>query len=244
MTEIIIAVAIIAAALLAGLIIFILLYFGIIDSYHPVKKAKDKQIRVACVGDSITYGLMVRNRNKNNYPAVLNGLLGEDYCVNNFAYTNRTAIKSGDYPLVKEKIYQKSLDFKPNVVIILLGTNDSKKNNWDIDKFINDYCEIVDSYLSLETAPKVYALIPPPVFEVRGKVLYQIRKTVIEEEIIPAVKRIAELKGIDCINAYEVFSEKKELFADGVHPNVAGSRLLAETVYGSLINKDNIKERL
>ena len=60
MTEIIIAVTISAAALLVGLIIFILLYFGLIDSYHPVKKAKDNQIRVACVGDSITYGLMVK----------------------------------------------------------------------------------------------------------------------------------------------------------------------------------------
>lgn len=244
MTEIIIAVAIIAAALLAGLIIYILLYFGVIDSYHPVKKAKDKQIRVACVGDSITYGLMVRNWRKNNYPAVLNGLLGDDYCVNNFAYTNRTAIKSGDYPLVNEKIYKKSLDFNPNIVVILLGTNDSKKNNWNLDKFVNDYCEIVDSYLSLEAAPKVYALIPPPVFEVRGKVLYQIRKTVIEEEIISAVKRIAELKGIACINAYEVFNGKKELFVDGVHPNVTGSRLLAETVYDSLISKNYVKERI
>lgn len=234
MTEIIIAVVVIAAALLAGLILFMLFYFGVISSYQPIKKAKDKQIRVACVGDSITYGLFVKNWRKNNYPAVLNRLLGKDYCVNNFAYTNRTAIKSGDYPLVNEKIYQKSLNFKPNIVVILLGTNDSKKNNWDLDKFITDYCEIIDSYLSLETAPKVYALILPPVFEVRGKVLYQIRKTVIEEEIIPAVKRVAEIKGIDCIDVYEAFNGKKELFVDGVHPNVKGSRLLAETVYEAL----------
>lgn len=234
MTEIIIAITIIATSLLTGVILFILFHFGMIISYQPIKKAKDNQIRVACVGDSITYGFMVRNWRKNNYPAVLNDLLGEKYCVNNFAYTNRTAIKSADYPLVKEKIFKKSLDFKPNIVLILLGTNDSKENNWNADKFVNDYCEIIDSYLSLESAPKVYALIPPPAFEVRGKVLYQIRKTVIEDEIIPAVQRIADFKGIDCIDVYKVFDGKKKLFVDGIHPNVQGSRLLAKTVYESL----------
>lgn len=234
MNEITITLIVVAAALLVGLILFILFHFGIIIFYQPVKKAKDNQIRIACVGDSITYGFMVRNWRKNNYPAVLNALLGKNYCVNNFAYTNRTAIKSADYPLVKEKIYKKSLEFQPNIVIILLGTNDSKKNNWDEEKFVRDYGEIIDSYLSLASAPKVYLLIPPPVFEVRGKVPYELRNTVIEEEIIPAVRRISNSKGIDCIDVYEVFNGKKKLFVDGVHPNAKGSRLLAETVYKSL----------
>ena len=226
-----IAAIIISAVLLAGLILFILFFFGLIISYQPIKKAKDNQIRVACVGDSITYGFMVRNWRKNNYPAVLNRLLGENYCVNNFAYTNRTAIKSADYPLVKEKIYKRSLDFKPDIVIILLGTNDSKKNNWNEDKFINDYSEMIDSYLSLESAPKVYVLVPPPVFEIHKKVPYQLRKTVIEEEIIPAVQHMANAKGIDCIDVHKVFNGKKKLFTDGVHPNAKGSRLLAKTIY-------------
>lgn len=236
MNEIIIAVVVIASALLLGLLIFLPFYFGIVFTYQPIKKSKGKQIRVACVGDSITYGFMVKNWRKNNYPAILNDLLGENYCVNNFAYTNRTAIKSADYPLVKEKIYKKSLDFQPDIVIILLGTNDSKKVNWDKDKFIDDYGEIIDGYLSLESAPKVYMLNLPPVFEVRGKVLYDIRKNVIEEEIIPAVRQIADSKSISCIDVYKVFNGRKELFTDGVHLNAKGCRLLAQTVYETLKN--------
>ena len=124
MIEAIIAIAV--AVLLAAIIIFILFYFGLVNPYHPIKKAKKGQIKVACVGDSITYGCMVANRNKNSYPTVLNGLLGEGYCVANFGYTDRTAIKTADRPYTAEKLYQQSLKFKPDVVVILLGSNDSK----------------------------------------------------------------------------------------------------------------------
>lgn len=223
-----------AITLLIGLILFLLFHFGLINSYHPQKKAKDNQIRVACVGDSITYGLMVRNWQKNNYPAILGRLLGENYCVNNFGYTNRTAIKSGDYPLVNEKIYKQSLDFKPHIVVLLLGANDSKKNNWDKDQFVNDYREIIDSFRALACPPKIYILLPTPLFEVRGKVLYNLRKTVVYEEIIPATKRIAEAEGIDYVDTYEIFKDKRELFVDGVHPNAKGSKLLAKSVFEAL----------
>ncbi|MDE5654087.1 MAG: hypothetical protein K2I46_00585 [Clostridia bacterium] len=224
----------IALLVLAGIIILIIYHFGMISFYHPMKRAKDNQIRIACVGDSITYGFFVSNRRKNNYPAILNRLLGENYCVNNFGYTNRTAIKSGDFPIVNEKVYKQSLDYKPNIVVILLGTNDTKENNWDRDKFVNDYGEIIDSYLSLESAPKVYILTPPPLFEVGEKVLYNLRKSVVESEIVPAIKNLAQEKGVDCIDVNTIFDGKKELFSDGVHPNVKGSKLLAQSVFDKL----------
>lgn len=234
-----IALPIIAGVLLlADIVILLLMHFGILSAYHPVKNTKDDQIKVACVGDSITYGLFVANRDKNNYPSVLNRLLGDKYCVNNFAYTNRTATKSGDYPLVKEKIYKQSLDFNPDIVIILLGSNDSKENNWDKDKFVADYSEMIDSYLSLESAPKVYALLPPPVFEVKGKVLYQIRKDIIEQDIVPTVGQIAKMKNVECIDVFNVFKDRPDLFFDGVHPNAKGSKLLAQSVYKALKESD------
>lgn len=234
-----IALPIIAGVLLlADIVILLLMHFGILSAYHPVKNAKDDQIKVACVGDSITYGLFVANRDKNNYPSVLNRLLGDKYCVNNFAYTNRTVTKSGDYPLVKEKIYQQSIDFNPDIVIILLGSNDSKENNWDKDKFVADYSEMIDAYLSLESAPKVYALLPPPVFEVKGKVLYQIRKDIIEQEIVPTVGQIAKTKNVECIDVFNVFKDRQDLFFDGVHPNAKGSKLLAQSIYKALKESD------
>ena len=145
MIEALIAVG--AALVLAGIIVFVLFYIGVVNSYHPMKKPRQNQIRVACVGDSITYGCMLRNRGRNNYPAVLNRMLGESYCVNNFGYTDRTAIKSGDLPFTKEKLYKQSLEFNPNIVVFLLGSNDSKAKNWNEEKFINDYKDIIKSYM-------------------------------------------------------------------------------------------------
>ena len=229
-------IAVAVAIVLAGITVFVLFYIGVINSYHPMKKPKQNQIKVACVGDSITYGCMLKNRRRNNYPAVLNRLLGENYCVNNFGYTDRTAIKSGDLPYTKEKLYKQSLDFNPNIVIFLLGSNDSKVKNWNKEKFIYDYKEILDGYLALDSLQKLYILIPPPMFKVRGKVLYGLRNEVVESEVCPAIRLIAKEKNIEYIDLQEVFKGKNELFADGVHPNPKGSKLLAETVYKAITN--------
>lgn len=221
---------------LAVIIVSVLFHFGFMEFYHPMKRASGNKIKVACVGDSITYGCTVRNWQKNNYPAVLGRLLGEKYCVNNFGYTNRTAIKTADYPYTKEKLYQQSLDFQPDIVTILLGSNDSKKNNWNKEKFIHDYCEIIDSYLLLSSKPKIFILSPPPMFEIHGKVMWQLRKEITEKEIGPAIKEIADMKNIQYIDMYGVFENKKELFSDGVHPNAKGSKLFAQTVYEKIID--------
>ncbi|MCI9641303.1 MAG: hypothetical protein HFJ98_00685 [Eubacterium sp.] len=233
MLKIFIAAAIVL--IVAVIIILLLYHFGFIEFYHPMKQAKNNQIKVACVGDSITFGCTVRNRNKNNYPAVLGRMLGEKYCVNNFGYTNRTAIKSADYPYTNEKLYQQSLDLKPDIVVIMLGSNDSKVNNWDRDKFIKDYCEIIDSYLKSESSPKVYVLAPPPLFEIRGKVMWQLRKNIVDNEICPVVKFIADKMNVHYIDMHSIFENKRELFSDGVHPNAKGSRLFAQTIYEAII---------
>ena len=240
MTAVEIAVTVVAvAAALSGIIIFVLFYIGLMNGYHPLKKPKEDQIRVACVGDSITYGCMVKNRNKNNYPNVLNGLLGEGYCVNNFGYTDRAVIYDADLPYVKEKLYKQSLDFKPDIVVFLLGSNDTKKRNWNKEKFIQSYNKILDGYLSLESKPKLYVLIPPPMFEVGGKVKYGLRNEVLDE-ICPLVKAIADKRGLETIDLYEAFKGKKELFSDGVHPNAKGSKVLAQTVYERIKNDTEV----
>ena len=227
-------IAIVVTVAVVATVIFLLFYFGLVSCYHPIKKAKQGEIKVACVGDSITYGCMVANRNKNNYPDVLNELLGSDYCVANFGYSDRTAIKTGNRPYTAEKLYRQSLDFRPDIVVILLGTNDSKKINWDKEKYVNDYGEIIDSYLNLDSAPKVYLLVPPPVFAKGKNVLYGLRKNIIDGEIHQAAIQLAQAKQIPYIDLYEIFKDKEHLFADGVHPNVKGCKLLAQEVYNVL----------
>ena len=227
-------IPVIVCICIAVLVTIILNYNGYVEFYHPLNKAQDGQIRVACVGDSITYGCTVKNRCKKSYPAVLSDLLGDKYCVNNYGYTNRTAIKTADFPYVKMKLYQKSLDFQPDIVIIMLGANDSKKINWNREKFVRDYSEIIESYLSLPSAPKVYVLECLPMFEFNGKVKWQLIKDVTEKEINPAVKQIADETGVSFVGLCDAFEDKAHLFTDGVHPNSEGSELLAKIIHQSV----------
>ena len=115
--------------------------------------------------------------------------------------------------------------------MIMLGTNDSKKKNWNKEKYIKDLGDIIDSYLALKPDVKVYLLILLPVFEIGGGVLYRLRKNIIDYPICPAVKEIADKKGIACMDLHSIFINRKELFSDGVHPNAQGSRILAQKIY-------------
>ena len=90
----------------------------------------DKVVRVACVGDSITYGAGVADRGKNNYPKVLGRLLGPGYETRNFGVSGATLLKKGDRPYWKTSAFKAATEFKPDIVIIKLGTNDSKPQNW------------------------------------------------------------------------------------------------------------------
>lgn len=226
-----------AAVLAAGGVAGAVYDFGYLDFYHPMTKAQPGQTKVACVGDSITFGCTVRGWRRNNYPAVLGRLLGDQYCVNNFGYTNRTAIETADYPYTKTKLYEKSLAWEPDLVFLLLGSNDSKEHNWDPEKFRRDLRALAESYLALPSKPQVYLMTPPPLFEVGGRVMWQLRKDIAAQEICPAIRRLSREMNLPCIDLYRVFSGKKELFSDGVHPNRKGSLLLAQTVERAIRDK-------
>ncbi len=209
-------------------------YMGALDNFHPPVISLPGRKRVACVGDSITYGCFVPGQPWNSYPRQLGRLLGRGYCVGNFGYTNRTAIFSADYPYVAEKLYARSLKFMPDMVILLLGGNDTKKNNWDPEKFRQDLGRLIDSYKELESDPEIYLLLPTPAFPFRGKVLWDIRSDVLEEELVPACRQVAQVRNVTLVDTHDVFAGRSELFIDGCHPNRKGARLLAETVYAAI----------
>ena len=135
-------------------------------------------------------------------------------------------MKDGDMPYVKDKNYKNSLAFMPDKVIIMFGTNDSKPYNWEGAKaFKTNLLEIINAYKALPTSPEIYLLAPPPVWGLKGKPAKQIRT---------AVKEICSDYGYNFIDMYSVFNNKPELFQDGVHPNVAGAKLFAKTIYAKV----------
>ncbi|NBP25408.1 MAG: hypothetical protein EBU81_12855, partial [Proteobacteria bacterium] len=87
------------------------------------RKGGWRVIKVACVGDSITYGAGVEEREKNNYPKQLGELLGNRFEVRNFGRSGATLSRVGDLPYATTDEFKAALAWQPDMVILKLGTN-------------------------------------------------------------------------------------------------------------------------
>ena len=185
--------------------------------------ASSAQIKVACIGNSITYGSGIENREVYSYPAQLQVMLGEDWDVQNFGVSGRTMLKQGDNPIWDEPDFANALAFKPDVVIIKLGTNDSKDFNWKYkDAFPGDYQSMIDTLQSVSN-PVIFLCQPVPVFGKR----WSIDSLVVVDEIVPVVNELGQRNDLTVIDLQSPFMDRKDLFPDLIHPNGHGAAWMA-----------------
>lgn len=194
--------------------------------------AQSEKIRVACVGNSITYGHGIKNRDRDTYPAVLGRLLGDKYEVGNFGISGRTLMNKGDVPYMKEQIYKDALAFQPNIVTIKLGTNDSKPQNWKFnDTFKDDLRALIRSFQELPTKPKIYLCLPIPCTFPR----WEINDSVITNGVIPYIREVAREMNLPIIDLNTAFRPYVHLLPDNVHPNEDGAAVIAQILSQRLI---------
>jgi acyl-CoA thioesterase I len=181
-------------------------------------------IKWACIGNSITQGPSATDA----YPAKLQKLLGPAFQVENDGSSGRTLLKKGDYSYWTQGRLANVFAFKPDIVSIKLGTNDSKPVNWDTHKgeFEGDLLALIDTLGTLPTKPKIYLVIPCPAFSDAGGA-GGIRGSVITNEIIPIIKKVAAARNLDLIDVYTPMLTQKALFPDNVHPTAVGHDSLA-----------------
>src|SRR6478609_6707544 len=190
------------------------------------------QTKVACIGNSITFGSGLENREVNCYPAQLQNMLGSNFEVKNFGISGRTMLRKGDHPYWNEKTYQDALNYLPNIVIIKLGTNDSKPQNWKYkSEFEKDYKDFIHSFSRLSSNPKIYVCKPIPAFSTGN---FGITDSIISGELIPIIEKIARDEKVELIDLYTPFIGKGNLVADLIHPNAEGAKLLAKNVYKAI----------
>lgn len=199
----------------------------------PVKPADYKApVRVACIGDSITQGSGAAKGQ--SYPSQLQSLLGNSWKVGNFGVSGRTLLKKGDHPYWNEKTYQEALEFEPNVVVIMLGTNDTKPQNWAFEtEFVANYTELVNSFTGLTSKPRVYVCRPCPVPEPGN---YGINDTNVQEEI-KRVDQIASEMKLGVIDMHAALVDKPQLLPDHVHPSTEGAGEMAKAAFKALTGK-------
>lgn len=202
---------------------------------------RSKPVRIACVGDSITWGAYLKNRSRECYPARLQQYLENSYLVKNFGVNSATVQSDGDKPYRDQKAFKNSAAFSPDVVFLMLGTNDTKTQNWkDAASFRDAYAALTDYYLSLPSHPKVYILTPPPVFSLEGdgQIRFSMHQENLAQEII-VMKEIARERDITVIDINKALTGQSRYFSlDGVHPDSEGAKIIAQTVYKSFKQKD------
>ncbi len=217
---------------------FSYLFLNGLSGLHIRKDAVDGQIKVACVGDSITYGHAVNFWHKNNYPNVLQNLLGEEYNVQNFGVSGATAQNTGDKPYSETKSYVPSIEYKADILVFMLGSNDSKPYNWtDAESFKKQYIELLNSYLT-EKSPKVYLCTVSEVFytdenQTSGSSTYDIQRDKVNE-INNVIREVAEENGYSLIDIYSITKEHPEWYKDNIHPEAVGANAIAQEIYNNI----------
>ena len=220
--------------------IFILFFIICIKIYkicYPnVQKLGKGSIKVACIGDSITYGLGVEfRRSFSTYPAILARLLGKKYKVLNYGASSRTLLSDGNHPYYKTKFIEKSIEEKPDIIIIMLGSNDSKAINWNSKKYKEEYLNLIKTYQNTNKNSKIYIMIPPRAF-IKVKNNKSIQNKIIKEQISPIIKEIANETDVNIIDLYTLTKNHPKWFFDGVHPNKKGNIFIANYIFYKISN--------
>ena len=195
------------------------------------KAPRKDAVRVACIGNSITFGAGIRNRSRDSYPSVLARMLGDSYWVKNFGVSARTMLNKGDHPYMNEPAYKNALAFNPNIVVIKLGTNDSKSFNWKYKAdFMKDAQTMIDAFKGLPSQPKIYLCYPSKAYLTGDG----INDDIISKEIIPMIKKLAKKNDLSVIDLHTAMDGMPELFPDRIHPNEKGAQVMAKAVYQSI----------
>lgn len=215
--------------------------------------AADK-IRVACLGDSITAGARVDAATQ-AYPVRLQKLLGDHFAVRNFGIGGATLINTG-----RSSVWQNLEEvekFDPNVVVISLGTNDTvggKRKNWEkIDRFEDDYTDLINRLATLPAKPHVVLCTPTAMVLATRELAPKRRADLTErktrlQELCGRIRTLATKhadKNLSLLELNRVLQDRPELLTkqDGVHPNADGYLEIAHAVakhIRSEVQKPNI----
>ncbi len=212
------------------------------------KTPKPDAVKVACIGNSITDGHGIDVATQFGYPALLQQMLGDNYWVKNFGVSARTMLNKGDNPYMNEMAWKDAVAFNPDIVIIKLGTNDSKPQNWQYGaEFKNDLKQMITtlhpdlaqpqkkkgkkSKNILPAKPQIILCTPIPAF----KSTWNINDSIIANSIIPIQQEVAREYGLQVIDLHTLFADKSDLVqSDGIHPNEKGVKRMAEIIAETL----------
>ena len=206
--------------------------------------AQVKQTKIACIGNSITFGARLTDPRVESYPAVLSAMLAENgfvnYEVKNFGIGGATILKFGTPNLWR--LLDSLKLFIPDIVVIKAGTNETvgePRRNWEhINEFEKDYSEYVAAIRKINPVCKIIICSPlDMVIETEGLTAERQKDLLGRRpriwELRKRIKKIAKAEHLYFLDLTKPFKGKADLMtkADGVHPNREGYEYLATLVF-------------
>lgn len=206
---------------------------GVLLLIEFVSHSQNNKIKIACIGNSVTYGWGLKNPGATAYPTVLQQKMGSGYEVRNFGHSGSTLLRKGHNPYFKTEAFQEMLQYKPDIAIIDLGLNDTDPRNFPNyrDAFIPDYNWLIDTIKKISPAVKIYICTLTPVFTGHSRFMSSTLDWywILQKKI----KEVAAVNHLPIVDLNSALHDRPDLFTDAatLHPNEEGAAIIAETVY-------------
>ena len=193
-----------------------------------------EKIKVACIGNSVTFGYLLPDREKNAYPFQLQKMLGEDYEVGNFGKSGATLLNKGHRPYMQQQEYKDAMAFGGDIAVIHLGLNDTDPRNWPnySEDFEKDYYALIDSVKKTNPKCKVWICKMSPITDKHWRFKSGTRDWY--RQIQTHIEDIAKIKGVGLIDLQAPLYDLPNLLPDALHPDTIGAKIIAETVYSAI----------
>ena len=197
------------------------------NGFHSGWAFKSDIIKVGCVGDSNTYGAEATDRSQYAWPVQIRSMLGNKYETRNFGVNGALMMNHLNDAWKNKTAYSDNKSYDPDIIVIALGTNDSKDGYWDAVKFKNSYIDLINEFKNYSAEPEIYMAIPIRAYSSS----WSINDQTIREQVIPTMKEISKEKGLPLIDLYSVTNNMANLMAtDGIHPRDEGLRIIARKI--------------
>ncbi len=192
------------------------------------------KVKVACVGNSITYGTGIQDREHDAYPAQLQRMLGDAYEVGNFGKPSATLLAHGHKPYFQQPEWAAAKAFHADIAVIHLGINDTDPRNWPNyrDEFVTDYLHLIDTLRQANPQVRILVARLTPIRHDHWR--FTSGTKLWHDEIQQAIETVARVSGAELIDFHAPLYPHPDYSVEGIHPNPAGARLLAQTAYSGI----------
>lgn len=218
-----------------ALVLLLMLTVGVRSLEAARRPSQKQRVKVACVGNSITFGTGTPDPETCSYPAQLRNLLDTTrYDIRKFGRPGTTVLDKGHNPFVKSPEHAAMLEFAPDIAVIHIGINDTDPRNWPNynDEFVSNLYALTQRLREVNPEVRLIMALNTPVKVTHPR--FKSGTRLWRDKVRHAVATVAEMSGAEIIDFESPLMDRMDLLPDGLHPDTEGLGLLAQKVASAI----------